>query len=173
MVFLLTTAPAPPDSRHWTQSFVIVTTMPAGRAWRGPAVLYSTVHCTQSAVPCAGSVSLGMLIVMEEGPSLPAGGGDSRHSAPAPPPGLLATLLALLLLSSLPPPAASHPHCSHHYPRDHQVGRTSQPGSIRLANGALVISDKASGMARGLQIAALLTLHIRLDSAIRTSHLHY
>ena len=128
LVFLLTTAPAPPDSRHWTQSFVIVTTMPAGRAWRGPAVLYSTVHCTQSAVPCAGSVSLGMLIVMEEGPSLLAGGGDSRHSAPAPPPSLLATLLALLLLSSLPPPAASHPHCSHHYPRDHQVGRTSQPG---------------------------------------------
>ena len=160
-------------SRLQTQSFVIVTTMPAGRAWRGPAVLYSTVHCTQSAVPCAGSVSLGMLIVMEEGPSLPAGGGDCRHSAPSPPPGLLATLLALLLLSSLPPPAASHPHCSHHYPRDHQVGRTSQPGAIRLANGALVISDKASGMARVLQIAALLTLHICLDSAIRFSHLHY
>ena len=116
-------------------------------------------------------MSLGMLIVMEEEPPLPAGGEDSRHSAPSPPPRLLATLL-LLLLSTLPPPVASHPHCSHHYPRDHQV-RHITAGSIRLANSALVKSDKASGMARGLKIAALLTLHICLDSAIKTSHLHY
>merc|ERR1719410_1380794 len=57
---------------------------------------------------------------MEEEPPLPAGGEDSRHSAPSPSTRLLVTLL-LLLLPSLPPPVASHPHCSHHYPRDHQV----------------------------------------------------
>ena len=136
-------------------------------------------HCTLYTVHsqlCAaqGSVSLGMLIVMEEEPPLPAGGEDSRHSAPSPSTRLLVVTLLLLLLSSLPPPVASHPHCSHHYPRDHQVGHTSQRGVHLSANSALVISDKASGMARGLKIAALLTtLHICLDSAIRTSHLHY
>ena len=100
-------------------------------------------------------MSLGMLIVMEEEPPLPAGGEDSRHSAPSPPPRLLVVTLLLLLLSSLPPPVASHPHCSHHYPRDHQVGHTSQRGVHLSANSALVKSDKASGMGRGLKIAAL------------------
>ena len=176
-MFLLTTAPAPPDTGHWTRAEFRYCNNNASRP--GLARACCTVqHCTAlytvHSQLCAaqGSVSLGMLIVMEEEPPLPAGGEDSRHSAPSPPPRLLVVTL-LLLLSSLPPPVASHPHCSHHYPRDHQVGHITA-GSIRQANSALVISDKASGVARGLKIAALLTtLHICLDSAIRTSHLHY
>ena len=110
--------------------------MPAGRACLARArctVHYCTLYTVHSQLCAAqGSVSLGMLIVMEEEPPLPAGGEDSRHSAPSPSTRLLVVTLLLLLLSSLPPPVASHPHCSHHYPRDHQVGNITA-GSIRLA----------------------------------------